>query len=189
MRSLQSVFAHRFSFFTLFVLLNLSACATFSGDPRDRTPGAALDDQILESTIKKAIKKSDEGFDGAHISVISYNGVVLLVGQVATSELKAKAEAVSKAQRTVRTIHNELEVSAPISFLARTNDSWITSKVKTKLAAAKQVSAGDVKVVTEDGAVYLMGLLPRSQANAAVDIAATAYGVQKIVKVFEYLEE
>ncbi|MDA1073728.1 MAG: BON domain-containing protein [Proteobacteria bacterium] len=188
MTSPQFSYRPRFSILSILLSFSLCACASFSSDPRDRTPGAVIDDQILESSIKRAIKDSDDGFDDARISVVSYNGIVLLVGQVATDGLKAKAQTVSEAVRNVRTVHNELQVSAPISFLARTNDSWITSKVKTKFAVSGDVDADAFKVVTEDGSVYLMGLIPRSQALRAVDVAATAYGVQRIVKVFEYLD-
>ena len=91
-------------------------------------------------------------------------------------------------KRGYATGSNEIEVGGPISYVARTNDTWLTGKVKTKLAADERVNANRVKVVTENGVVYLLGLLPRQQANDTVAIARSVYGVQKIVKVFEYLD-
>lgn len=167
---------------------SLTACATFSNDPRARTPGMIIDDQVIESMVKREIKKSDPGFDSAHLVAVSYNGVLLLAGQVATENLKTHAYQAAERIGKVRKIHNEIEVGGPISYLARTNDTWLTGKVKTKLAADKRVNANRVKVVTENGVVYLLGLLPRQQADDTVAIARSVYGVQKIVKVFEYLD-
>ncbi|MCZ6856353.1 MAG: BON domain-containing protein [Gammaproteobacteria bacterium] len=166
----------------------MTACATFSNDPRARTPGTVFDDQVIETMVKQEIKKSDPGFDSAHLVAVSYNGVLLLAGQVATESLKETAYQAAERISKVRQIHNELEVGGPISYVARTNDAWLTGKVKTKLAADKRVDATKVKVVTENGVVYLLGLLPRQQADDTVDVARSVYGVQKIVKVFEYLD-
>ncbi len=103
-----------------------------------------------------------------------------------TEKLKQQAEEIARGVKKVRTVHNQLQVGGPISMVARANDSWITTKIKTKMLASK-VPGRKVKVVTEDGVVYLMGMLPREQADAAVDAARSVYGVQKIVKIFEYL--
>ncbi len=168
--------------------LTLTACGIFSNDPRTRTPGRMFDDQVIETMVKQEIKKSDPGFDSAHLVAVSYNGVLLLAGQVATENLKEHAYQAAGRISKVRRIHNEIEVGGPISYVARTNDTWLTGKVKTKLAADKRVDATRVKVVTENGVVYLLGLLPRQEADDTVAIARTVYGVQKIVKVFEYLD-
>ena len=171
----------------LFTLL-LSSCAAFTNDPRVRTPGTIFDDQVIESMIKREIKNSNAAFDSAHLVAVSYNGIVLLAGQVESEALKAEAQQAAERINKARRVHNELEVSGPISYVARTADSWLTTKVKTRLLASKQTEANKVKVVTENGVVYLMGLLPRAEADSAVEVARLVYGVQKIVKVFEYLE-
>ena len=88
----------------------------------------------------------------------------------------------------MRKVHNELGVGGPISHIARSNDGWLTSKVKSKLIGAKEVPGRKVKVQTENGVVYLMGFLTRAEADAAVDVAKSVYGVQQIVRVFEYLD-
>ncbi len=176
--------------FLLCVLLcaSLSGCF-FSDNPRTRTPGTVIDDEMLESIVERKIRSSSADYAGSNIDVVSYNGLVLLLGQVPTPELKAQATVVAQGLQKVRQVHNELDIGGPISYPARTNDSWLSSKVKTKLIASKEVYGSKVKVVTENGVVYLMGMLPRSEADTAVDIARTVYGVQKIVKVFEYIDE
>lgn len=172
--------------FMLGVIL-LSGCAMFSSDPRVRSPGAMLDDQAIETTVKRQIWNSDSAFDSSHLIAVSYNGVLLLTGQVGSADLKRRAEEIAAGHKKVRKVHNELQIGTPLSMLARANDSWLTAKVKTRILAAENVDAGKVKVVTDNGTVYLMGLLPRDQADAAVAAARAVYGVQRIVKVFEYL--
>ena len=88
----------------------------------------------------------------------------------------------------VRRVHNEIEVGGPISYVARSNDGLLTTKVKSKLIAAKDVPGRKLKVQTENGVVYLMGMVTRAEADRAVEVTKTAYGVQKIVRVFEYLD-
>ena len=89
--------------------------------------------------------------------------------------------------RKVRTVHNELEIAGPTTMMARTNDAWLTTKVKTVLITNPETDAGRVKVVTENGVVYLMGLLSRTESEAAVEKTRQVFGVQKIVKIFEYI--
>lgn len=166
----------------------LASCATFSDDPRVRTPGAMLDDEVLEKVVEGQIRKSHRDFDSAHLVIVSYDGIVLLLGQVASEQLKTQAQTVTQGIAKVRKVHNELDVGGPISHLARTNDGWLTSKVKTKLIAAKRAPGRKVKVQTENGVVYLMGILTRAEADAAVAVTKSVYGVQEIVRVFEYID-
>ena len=165
----------------------LAGCAVFSDDPRVRTPGIMIDDQVIETMVKRQIWNSDPAFDTSHLVAVSYNGVLLLAGQVESAELKRQAEEIARGIDKVRKVHNELQVGGPISMVARANDSWLTTKVKTKMLADAEVAARKIKVVTENGTVYLLGMLPRAEADAAVEAARSVYGVQKIVKVFEYI--
>ena len=165
----------------------LSSCGTLSNDPRVRTPGTMLDDQMLETYVKREISRSLGGLKGSHLVVVSYNDVVLLAGQVPSAAIKDQAEQVADSIDQVRRVHNELEIGGPISYIARTNDSWITTKVKSRLLADKHSHANQIKVVTENSVVYLLGTVPRSDAAQAVEVAKSVYGVQKIVKVFEYM--
>ena len=122
------------------------------------------------------------------MGVTSFNGQVLLTGQVSSEEEKQAAGAAIKDLRKVRTVHNELEIAGPTSLVARTNDSWLTTKVKTALFTNEDTYAGRVKVVTENGVVYLMGLLSKAESEATVEKTRQVFGVQKIVKVFEYID-
>ncbi len=170
------------------LLGGVTGCA-ISDNPRVRTPGTAIDDEVLEGMVERQIRASSPDYEGSHIDVVAYNGMVLIVGQVPNAQLKSQATEVAQGIRKVRLVHNELSIGGPISYPARTNDAWLSGKVKTKLIASKEVYGRRVKVVTENGVVYLMGILPRYEADTAVDITKTVYGVQKIVKVFEYLDE
>ena len=165
----------------------LVGCTTMSGDPRARTPGKVVDDQGLEWEITKDIRGADPGFASADLTVVSYNGVVLLAGQVSSESLKQLAAERTKAFESVRSVHNEIQVMAPLSYVARANDSWLTTKIKSQMFNDEEIVAGKIKVVTVNGVVFLMGLLPREEADRAVEVARSVYGVQKIVKVFEYL--
>ena len=169
--------------------LLITGCATITGDdPGARTPGAIIDDEFIERIAHREISKADERLKAGNVDVISFNGIVLLTGQVESEELKAKAQSIVEGIRKARKVHNEIEIGGPTSMVARTNDSWLTTKVKLKLVNNKDVDADRVKVVTVDGVVYLMGLVPRGQAELAVDVSRSVFGVQKIVKVFEYVD-
>lgn len=181
----------------LMSLVLLSGCATmiapFSSAPMDmnhgkRTFGAKIEDQSIETKVKVNLKRSGAPLSEQHIVAVSYNGNVLLAGQVATADLKTQAGQLAKRIRHVRHVHNELTVVGAGSTLARLNDSWLTSKVKLRLMLAGDAPAGRTKVVTESGIVYLMGLLTRDEAAAVVAQAQKVYGVQKIVKIIEYIE-
>lgn len=171
----------------LFLMLS-TGCAVFSKDPGYRTPGVVVDDNVLESLVEREIRKSDDGYKGSHIVVTSHNGLVLITGQVPDERLRENASTVAGKMRRVRKVHNELSIGGPISFVARSNDLWLTSKVKTRLIASKAAPGNKINVQTEDGVVYLMGMVNREQADAAVAATSKIYGVQKIVKVFEYLD-
>ena len=147
----------------------------------------AFDDSRNESLAKKRIMNVNPGLADANINVTSFDGIVLLTGQVSSADLIPIASAQVEPLRNVRKVHNELTVAGKTTLLSRTNDSWLTTKVKSALSAAESSDATRIKVVTENSVVYLMGLLTRAEADAAVDIARDIQGVQKIVKVFEYI--
>jgi osmotically-inducible protein OsmY len=149
-----------------------------------RSAGAQLDDESIE--LKLAGEWRTRYGDRAHLNTTSYNSVVLLTGEVPDATVQGEITGIAQAVPRVRTVHNET-VIAPVSSLGdRSNDTLITSKVKTRLIEANQVSANLVKVVTERGVVYLMGILSRQEADAATNIAATTSGVARVVRVFEY---
>lgn len=158
-----------------------------SEDYGSRTIGAQFDDQVIENRARSNIEASDPAFADAHIVIVSFNGIVLLAGQVGSEELKKKAEDVVKDFRKVRRVHNELTVAGPSSLVARSNDAWLTAKIKAAMAVSSDVQAHRINVTTENGNVYLMGLMTRDEADRAVEVTSKVYGVQKIVKVFEYI--
>lgn len=149
-----------------------------------RTAGAQVDDESIELKI---VTRANELYgDRIHLNVTSFNGVVLLTGEVPDQGAWASLGNLAKSTEKVRVVHNELVV-APLSELgSRSNDTYITSKVKTRMIEAAKFPPNAVKVVTERGVVYLMGIVSRAEGQAAGDIAATTEGVQRVVKVFEY---
>ena len=157
-------------------------------DDSDRSFGRMIDDQLIETYIATNIRKADEGFSGSHIEITSYNGIVLLTGQVSSERLVALAGNIAKQVRNVRRVHNALTVAGPTSIPARLNDSWLKTKIKTRMLVTEGANPIKIKVVVEDGAIYLMGLVTQQQADQAVELAHKTYGVQKIVKVFEYTD-
>ena len=157
-------------------------------DPGERSMGSSLDDSHIETVIAVNLRKADPALREAHIDVTSYNGVVLLTGQVASDDNRSAASDVANRVKRVRQVHNELSVSGATSILARSNDSWLTTKIKTKLLFTANLNSGHIKVITENGVIYLMGLTTRAEADTAVDVARNTSGVQIVVRVFEYLE-
>ena len=150
-----------------------------------RTSGIYVEDENIEL---KAVKKMETNLgEYAHVNVTSYNRNVLLTGEVPDDATKAKAEALLKEIENVRAITNEIVVGPKSSLSSRSNDTYITSKVKTKFVTENQFPANYVKVVTENSVVYLMGIVNKTEADAAVEIARNTDGVTKVVKVFEYL--
>ena len=182
----------------LFFLCLLSGCATVisatTGDDGleenrgRRTFGAMVDDGSIETTVKVNLNAADEGLKDAHISVVSFNGVVLLVGQVPSQDLKNLATRVATSSSTrIKTVHNELEVAGATTFLSRSNDAWLSTKLKTLMLADPSVSGLRTKVVTENGVVYLMGLVTQEEADRTVELVSNTQGVTKVVRAFEYI--
>lgn len=180
----------------LCLLLTLSSCVSFldatrkepiESDPGTRTFGNLIDDNTIETVTCLNIRKAHAELKAAHISCVSFNGVVLLVGQVKNDEQRKLATAIAEKVQEVRQVHNELSLGGPISLPARANDTWLTSKIKTKLLSYQDIPGMRIKVVTENGVVYLMGLVTQAEAEKAVNIARNSAGVQKVVRVFEYI--
>ncbi|MCY4060258.1 MAG: BON domain-containing protein [Gammaproteobacteria bacterium] len=164
-------------------------CVSFTGeDPTLRTPGGWLDDEVIERMASRRIDAADERLAISHVNVVSYDGIVLLTGQVADQGLRSLAEDSIREIRKVRKVHNEIQIGGANSLVARGNDNWLQTKVKAQLLADEDVEGSRIKVFVEDGIVYLIGVLPREQADAAVAVARTVFGIQRVVKVFDYVE-
>ena len=142
-------------------------------------------DQLIEFDTGSRI---DEALKGeGHVNVTSYNYTVLLTGEVPTAQAKAEAEKIAAGIAGVRTVVNELQIAGTSSAASRSNDTYITSKVKSNLLGNGKVKPTDVKIVTEASVVYLLGLVTREEADAATEAARGTAGVQKVVRVFEYV--
>jgi osmotically-inducible protein OsmY len=150
-----------------------------------RTSGTYVEDEAIEWKGLKQI--GDALGDKIHVNVTSYNRNVLLTGEVIDEAGKQKAESIAKGIENVRTVTNELIIAGASSMSSRGNDSFLTSKVKTRMLTENKFPANYVKVVTENSTVYLMGMVTRKEADEAVEIARGTDGVQKVVKVFEYV--
>lgn len=146
-----------------------------------------VDDQRISNSISGKINASallnDEN---THIDVTSFNRVVLLTGQTVSTAARQRAEEIARSYGEVKKVYNEIAIKGPTSSLTRTSDAWITTKIKTEMLATKDLKSGSIKVVTENGSVYLMGIVTHQQADMSVDIARDVEGVQRVVKVFQY---
>ncbi len=151
-----------------------------------RTSGIYVEDQAIELKAGKAI--SDSLKESIHVNVTSYNRQVVLTGEVSNEANKKKAESLVKPIENVASIKNYLEISPNSSISSRTNDAYITSKVKANFIKENKFAANYVKVVTENGAVYLLGLVTHKEADDAVEIARGIGGVKTVVKIFEYID-
>src|SRR5262252_11060585 len=152
-----------------------------------RTTGAQLEDQTIES---KASNRAREMVgDRGHVNVTSYNRAVLLTGEVPNESDKIAIEQAVQRVENVRSTVNELAVALPSSMSARSNDSYLTTKVKATFVDAKDLQANAFKVVTERSSVYLMGRVTEREATRATDLTRTVSGVQKVVRVFEVVSE
>jgi osmotically-inducible protein OsmY len=152
-----------------------------------RTFGAQTEDKAI--SVKADVKMPNIVGDAGHVNVNSFNRRVLITGEVRDAAMKAAVEREVKAIEGVVMVVNELEIAGPSSYTSRSNDTLITTKVKASLVDAKDISANSFKVVTERGAVYLMGRVTQREANQAAEIARGVNGVNKVVKVFEYISE
>ena len=149
-----------------------------------RTSGIYIEDENIEL---KALKLMETNLgEHAHVNVTSYNRNVLLTGEVPTAESKTKAESLVKEITNIRNMTNEIAISPKSSIGSRSNDSYLTSKIKTKFVTENKFPANYVKVVTENSIVYLIGIVTQAEADAAAEIARNTSGVTKVVKVFEY---
>lgn len=153
-----------------------------------RTVPTQLEDSNIEIKTVAALFKNDEIWKDTNIDVVSYNTIVLLIGQAPTASLKSKAHAEVKKIPRVRKVYNQIRIAAPISFFARRNDEYLTSKVKTSMLFTENFPSGKIKVVTENNEVFLLGLVSESEAEKAVEIARNIDGVTRVVKVFEIIE-
>ena len=160
--------------------------AKASGDRR--TLGAQWDDQTIELKAANLLADNKPLSAASKISVYSNNGRVLLVGQTPSDVYKIEAGKIVSRIEGVRHVYNELRIGQPASLTTRSNDSWITSKVKADMFGTKNFDSTKVKVVTENGEVFLIGLVTRQEGEQAVNIARHVTGVKRVIKAFEFAQ-
>ncbi|HSH49005.1 MAG TPA: BON domain-containing protein [Halomonas sp.] len=179
------------------MLLSLGGCeamttaanpGTVNENYSERTRGAKVEDDSIETKIRHNLKRTDARLADARIRAVSFNGVVLLVGQVPSQELRQMAENVASEVRNVRRVLNELTVAANLPASQRLNDTWITTRVRAALASDAAIESGNLRVVTENASVYLMGIVSRSEADRIVRVVSDTGGMQRVVKAFDYLD-
>jgi osmotically-inducible protein OsmY len=183
--------------FKSLVLLTLSLCLTgcvvavvagaAAGMVYDRRSVVTIEaDARLFHVIHTAIV-TDPQLRNSRILVTSFNRVILLVGQTSSASLRVVAEKIARNTPGVVRVYDEVTVSDPIPLTQRTKDSWITGEVRSKMLTKKGLESGSIRIVTENGVVYLMGIATQEQSNFAVDVARRVKGVVKVVKIFQYI--
>lgn len=146
-----------------------------------------INDQLITLRTYRSLFDTTKDFKDSNITVAALNGEVLLAGQVPQEWQKHRAEQLTKRIPNVLEVHNYLTIASPSSSITRVSDTWITTKVKSHMMLSEDFDATQLKVITENGTVYIMGMLFEDEAKSAVEIAKNTYGVQDVVKVFSIL--
>lgn len=167
------------------------AVATGASVAHDRrTTGSVVEDTAIKARVVGGLHEDEELEKNSHINVSVFNGWVLLSGEAPTEAFRTRAGDIARRQEKVRRVFNEITIAAPSSAMTRSSDSWITTKVKSSLFSVdlEGFDPTRVKVVTENGTVFLLGLVYHREADATVAQAQQVAGVQRVVKLFEYLD-
>lgn len=151
-----------------------------------RSVGNQIDDQSIELEAYNEIAKNEGLADNTNLNVISVNGAVLIIGQAPNTHLRDQAINILNKINGIAKIHDQIRVGNVTSITTRTNDVWLTSKVKTALFSSDEINGRNIKVITENAEVFLMGLVSKTEANAAIEITRNISGVNRVFKAFEY---
>ena len=169
------------------VLVQTTGPQGIEEDRTRRSLGVRLDDESIETSISVNLRARQPQFEQAHVKVVSHNKVVLLVGQVPTAALKDEATTIALASSSkIKQIHNWLETGNNTTQVTRANDDWINVLVRRRFATNRDVP-GQVRPITENGTVYLLGIVSEAQGEHAARAAQDVNGVKKVVKAFEYI--
>ncbi|WAK02727.1 BON domain-containing protein [Methylobacter sp. YRD-M1] len=176
----------------LVIGLSVNGCATTGKPINERRHGdIVLMDQSIEANASQALKADNEIEENCHVNVTAYNGMALVTGEAPSAGLRSKIIAIVRTIPNIKQIHNAVLLAEPSSEQARTNDALITANVKAALASINTIpgfNGSEVKVVTENGVVYLMGLVHKNEGAAATEAARRTAGVRKIVTKYEYID-
>jgi osmotically-inducible protein OsmY len=152
-----------------------------------RSIGNQIDDQTIQVDAYNRIAKNKALSDNTNLHLTSVNGSILIIGQAPTTYLKDQAIKIINEVEGVVRVHNQIRIGSTTSVTTRTNDIWLTSKVKAALFSDNSVNGKNIKVITENGEVFLMGIVSKKEAEAAVNITRNIGGVNKVFKAFEYI--
>ena len=169
------------------VVVGSAAVATKTAtDPR--SVGTQVDDGTLEVRVSNALDKDQQIKKDARVYVAAYQGTVLLTGQSPSSDLAARAKQIAMGVDGATEVYNEIRNGQPIGLGTASNDTWITTKVRSQLLASDQVKSSNVKVTTENGEVFLLGLVTEREGQAAADTASRVSGVKHVTTAFTILK-
>ncbi len=171
---------------TTAVVTTAAVATKVATDPR--TTGRQIDDETLEERVSYNLNKDSQLNQEARINIVAYNGDILLIGQVPSETARDTAKNLAMGVEGVNKVYNEIRVGEKIGVMQISKDSWITTQAKSKLLVSSEVKTTDVKVITENGEVFLMGKLTQAQANAASDAVRNISGVTKVITAFGYIQ-
>lgn len=181
----------------LLATLGLQACAPvlFAGAATGaimandrRTAGTIVDDKGIELKVANKIASDKALAEKVHVNATAYNRTLLITGEVPSEAMRDQIVAFAGSTDGVKQLYNALDIALPTEYRSRNFDTSLTAKVKTRLFGRSDVDAGQIKVVSENAVVYLMGLVKQTEADVAAQVASEVDGVKRVVKVFEYLD-
>lgn len=182
----------------LSIIFSSAGCSSFLAathddpirqDPGQRSKGEVVDDKQITTFLKVNLTKADPAFEKANVNFVSYNGVVLLTGEVPSKALRELAAKTARDINAVRLVHNQLNIASKSTIYSRTYDNWLAAKVKTKIINNQIIEANRVKIIVENRVVYIMGLVTEKEAQAISEVASTTKGVTKVVRAVELVPE
>ncbi|MCM2678636.1 BON domain-containing protein [Echinimonas agarilytica] len=169
------------------VIAGAAGTAMVLHDRRDFS--TQVDDTALEMTVTHALATNEGLKNQARLRLFAVNRKILAVGQVPSDFLKSEVDRIVRSEDGVTQFYNELEIAEPIPFSIRSHDSWLSTKVRTALISDEEFDFTRVKIITENGRIYLMGLVTQKEADMATEITRKVSGVKEVVRVFELVTE
>ncbi|MBE9526122.1 MAG: BON domain-containing protein [Proteobacteria bacterium] len=154
-----------------------------------RTTGNYVEDQNIKMKYGYLYDQNELFNDKTHVNVTSYNLQILITGEVETEQQKQALNQMANGVKNVRHAYNEVVIGPITSFGSRSNDTYLTGKIKSSVFAnIQELDGAQVKVVTENSSVFLMGLVTQKQGRQITEIARTTHGVKRVIKLFEYTD-
>ncbi len=169
------------------VVVGSAAVATKTAtDPR--SVGTQVDDGTLEARVESALSKDQQLKKDTRVVATAYQGKVLLTGQSPNADLTARAKQIAMGVEGTTEVYNEIRQGTPVSLSTASSDTWITTKVRSQLLTSDTVKSSNVKVTTENGEVFLLGLVTQQEGQSAAQIASQVSGVKHVTTAFTYVK-